>query len=212
MKKALYTLPLAAVLLLSACSEESTNKSSGSDEKITAETVEDKPEKKLVAETVESVEEKLNSDVTLMGTPKKIYVNEEINLVKKSGPAKVTIKELRILDLDVDEQYVDMLKGETAHIVALKIETKNTSKKSISFNITGSKMLINGEQKDAQYFNDEHGEIMPGATVEGEIFFVFKKKLNNVNEFTWYTDRPSDPRTWRYIGTKNIEWKIKLSQ
>ncbi|GEM_PF-3620814 len=210
MKKTLYTLPLLSALLLGACSGEAekTTEEKG----VTAETVDETKEKKVVVETVESEEEKLDSDVTLMGTPKKIYVNEEINLVKKNGPAKVTIKELRILDLNVDEQYVDMLKGETAHIVALKIETKNTSKKSINFNITDSKMLINGEQKEAQYFNDEHGEIMPGATVEGEIFFVFKKKVDDVKEFTWYADRPSNPRTWQYIGTKNIEWKIKLSQ
>lgn len=213
MKKLIYAAPLALALALAGCngSDSATNEKEVAATE-NAQTDDEKEEKKkVVIETVESEAEKLDSVITNLGEIDNLLLDEKVNLVKTSGPIKLVIKELKIVDVKADPQYADILKtNDIGHVVAIKAKAKNTSKSSVNFGIVDSKMAINGEQADAQYFNNEFGEIMPGASVEGEIFFAFKKKLDKANELTWYVDRPSNPKTWQYIGDKNIQWKIKF--
>lgn len=211
MEKLIYAAPLALALALAGCSGSD---STANEEKATAANESDdtkEEKKKVVVETVESEAEQLDSIVSNLGEIDKILLDEKVNLVKTSGPIKLVIKELKIVDIKADPQYADTLKTkDIGHVVAIKAKAKNTSKSSVNFDIVDSKMAINSEQADAQYFNDEFGEIMPGASVEGEIFFAFKKDLSKADELTWFVNRPSNPKTWQYIGDKNIQWKIKF--
>lgn len=208
MKKLIYAAPLVLALALTGCGGSGDTETEGAANEASDEKEE---KKKVVVETVESEADKLDSVVTNLGEIDSILLDEKVKLVKTSGPIKLVIKELKIVDIKADPQYADTLKtNDIGHVVAIKAKAMNTSKSSVNFDIIDSKMTINGEQVDAQYFDNEFGEIMPDSSVEGEIFFAFKKKLDKASELTWYVERPSNPKTWQYIGDKNIQWKIKF--
>lgn len=206
--KKLLTASLALPLILAACSSASEPVADNT-EKVAAKAETKAP----AAVTVETKEAQIESDVTLLGTPAAVYFDEKLNLAEKNGPGKVIIKGIQLLDLTPDEQYKEILGGkDTAHMLVIKARLKNSSKETINWSVHDSKLVVNGEQLETQYYEYPDNELLGKAAIDVEIFYSLKKPADAVKEFTWHIDRPYNPRTMEYIGKRDTQWTIKLNR
>lgn len=209
MKKLIYAAPLALALALAGCngsdSATSEKEVAASNSNQSAQTV----------ETVENDEELLSVDTTVAGYGEvsKVLFDNDVSVSKKFSAVKVTINNIKMFDLNVDEAYKNQMKyqQDTSHIIVLKFEAKNTTKRKIGFRPEqNSTIVIDGKQSEASYF-EAPGDIMPKATAEFELFYEVKKPIDDVDKFEIYFEPAYDSETLRDLG-EGTKWTLKLNK
>lgn len=122
------------------------------------------------------------------------------------GPAKLTIKNVRVVDIIPSDDSADMLEAETGgrvRSIVLDVESENTSDADISF--YPDQMTIttdSGEQIDADIMlsDDVGGDFIGKVKKEGSIRFLTKNPEQDIKNITLVIDPPSSPETYENIG------------
>jgi hypothetical protein len=122
------------------------------------------------------------------------------------GPAKLTIKNVRVVDIIPSDDSADMLEAETGgrvRSIVLDVESENTSDADISF--YPDQMTIttdSGEQIEADIMlsDDVGGDFIGKVKKEGSIRFLTKNPEQDIKNITLVIDPPSSPETYENIG------------
>lgn len=214
MKKLLLAAPVALALALTACSG-----SSSTDGKEVATSEETETKKSQSIQTIETVEDEDNEVLTVdtpvaeYGDITNVYFDSDVSATKKFSAVKVTINNIKMFDLNVDEAYKNQMKyqQDTSHIVVLRFEAKNTTKRKIGFRPEqDSKLVIDGKQSEANYF-EAPDDIMPKATAEYELYYEVKKPIDNVGKIEIYFEPAFDAETFNDLG-EGTKWTLKLNK
>lgn len=214
MKKLLLAAPVALALALAAC-----NGSDSTAEKEVAATEEAETKKPQSVQTIETVEDAENEELTVdtpvaeYGDITNVYFDSDVSATKKFSAVKVTINNIKMFDLNVDEAYKNQMKyqQDTSHIVVLRFEAKNTTKRKIGFRPEqDSKLVIDGKQSEANYF-EAPDDIMPKATAEYELYYEVKKPIDNVGKIEIYFEPAFDAETFNDLG-EGTKWTLKLNK
>ena len=214
MKKLLLAAPVALALALAAC-----NGSDSTDGKEVAATEETETKKSQSIQTIETVEDEDNEGLTVdtpvaeYGDITNVYFDSDVSATKKFSAVKVTITNIKMFDVKVSDGYEDLMKykQDTSHIVVLRFEAKNTTKRKIGFRPEqNSKLVINGKQSEANYF-EAPDDIMPKATAEYELYYEVKKPIDNVDKIEVYFEPAFDAKTYNNLG-EGTKWTLKLNK
>lgn len=166
------------------------------------------------AEALETADnkEKIDAQVSDFGDVTAVYFDNDVKLTKGFSAVNVTINNIKMFDLKVDDMYENQMeiKQDVSHVIVLKFTAENTTNRKIGFRPeVDSKIVVNNKQSNASFF-DAPGEIMPKAAADFELHYEFKDSLEDVNKFTIYFEPAFDSETSESIG-ESTEWAIKLN-
>lgn len=217
MKKLIYAAPFALVLALAGCNGSD---SAANEEKEVAatETAEKEDKTKQSVQTIETVEDDeegltVDTPVADYGDITNVYFDSDVSASKKFSAVKVTINNIKLFDVKVSEGYENLMKykQDTSHIVVLRFEAKNTTKRKIGFRPEqNSKLVINGKQSEPNYF-EAPDDIMPKATAEYELYYEVKKPIDDVDKIEIYFEPAFDAETFNDLG-EGTKWTLKLNK
>ena len=197
---------LLAMFMLIGCSNTTQPKTENTVEKQSTEVAETKEQ---AEETIEVPAEEVDEAVgkveeSEIGKRTTVKSKKGINQTYESGPIFVTLKDVQIAEIEVDESAKEMFNNKdrvTAVIIALSVE--NTSDETISIYPDQGTIVTNTkEQKEAHiWFSDSVGGDFIGQVIkEGNVIFLLDSPAEEISHIKYVIGKPHD------VNLDNRDW------
>ncbi|WP_158738661.1 hypothetical protein [Alteribacillus sp. YIM 98480] len=225
MKKYLVSIGLSALLVLTACGEESNteDETSGSsneevneNEVTTEENETEENEADVEEENEESSDDGFDTEVgeSVENEAGEFTLHARQNEVEpiETGPVNMNITQVNAASGDIKPDYQDMFETEELNYIQLDIEVENTSEEDITFYSGQATISTNtGEQLESDMLLSDHieGEMMAGTKDSGSFFYILENSNAEDVEsvrMVWTAPQNED---WEEIG-EEVDIEVKL--
>ena len=222
MKKILFLLFTAMILLLAACGNDTTGSSDASsndtndaaEEKEDNTESEDKKGETMTSEENESKEAKVGDVVTNEAGDSKLVSRTDDIGTFESGPIKLTIEKANGVSMAVSDDYIDFFETDQLEYIQVDMSVENTSDENITFYASQAVMTTStGEQLESDMIMSDHidGEYIGAVKKSGSSFYILENSnAEDVESIRLIFSAASD-ENYDDVGEK-IDIEIELNK